>query len=374
MIVRVLTCFAVDVRGGLSTARARRRFAPLAVLCLSGCALAPGMSAPVGEPPATLITPAVIAAQAIPADPDIDALLAAFATPSEEYRIGPADILAIGVVNHPELVPPDAPPERNGTDQPFGFVVDASGRLNYPHVGHVVAAGRTVEQVRSDLTGQLAQYIRDPQIAVRVIGFRSKRVYVDGAVHTAGSQDITDVPMTLALALAGAGGIPSNADASCITLTRGGKIHSISLGSLVRVGRGAENIYLRDGDRVHIAEQADKPVFVAGEVGQARAVPMRDGVLSLGDALALSGSVSQLGSNPRGVYVVRIAERSRTPEIFRLDAASPTGLALAGQFPLQPRDLVYVQTAGLMRWNRVMNLLLSSTLSLYNTQRAVDGP
>jgi polysaccharide biosynthesis/export protein len=348
----------------------------LATWWLSGCAIAPGMNPPSQQeaPQVTLITPAVIAAQQPTHDPQVQSLLTTFIQKHREYRIGPADILAIGVVNHPELVPPDAPPLRDGRDQPFGFVVDARGQLNYPYVGSVDAAGKTVEDVRRELAEKLGRYIRKPQVAVRVIGFRSQRVYVDGAVRTAGSQDITDVPMTLALALAGSGSIPGSGDASQITIDRAGQRYPVSVAALAQAGHGAQDIYLRDGDRVHVAERVDNPVFVAGEVGQPRAVPMRDGVLSLGDALALSGSVSQVGSNPRGVYVVRLPDNTSTPQVFRLDAASPTGLALAGRFQLQPRDLVYVQTAGLMRWNRVMNLLLSSTVSLYNTQRAVDGP
>jgi len=364
------------MRGKSMRARLARWLAVLTTLWLSGCAIAPGMNAPSehDEPPITLITPALIAAQASPADPQINPLLAVFSEPSKEYRIGAADVLAIGVVNHPELIPPDAPPVRDGRDQPFGFVVDATGHLNYPYVGSVNVAGKTVGEVRSDLTQKVAQYIREPQVAVRVTGFRSKRVYVDGAVRTAGNQDITDVPMTLALALAAAGGIPSSGDASQITISRAGHVYPVSLPALARAGHGAESIYLYDTDRVHVAERVDNPVFVAGEVGQARAVPMRDGVLSLGDALAMSGSLSQVGSNPSGVYVVRLQDNDTTPKVYRLNAKSPTGLALAGRFQLQPRDLVYVQTAALMRWNRVMNLLLSSTLSLYNTQRAVDGP
>jgi polysaccharide biosynthesis/export protein len=348
----------------------------LATGWLSGCAIAPGMHAPSAQeaPQITQITPAVIAAQPSPYGLQAQPLLATFAHNNQEYRIGAADVIAIGVVNHPELVPPDAPPLRNGSDQPFGFVVDARGQLSYPYVGSVDAAGKTVEDVQRELTEKLGRYIRQPQVAVRVIGFRSQRVYVDGAVHTPGSQDITDVPMTLALALAASGGIPASGDASQITIDRAGQRYPFSLAALAQAGHGAQDIYLRDGDRVHVAQRVDNPVFVAGEVGQPRAVPMHDGALSLGDALALSGSVSQIGSNARGVYVVRMRSNTATPQVFHLDAASPTGLVLAGHFQLQPRDLVYVQTSGLMRWNRVMNLLLSSTLSLYNTQRAVDGP
>jgi len=357
-------------------ARASRCSFWLGGLVLCGCSMAPGMHAPArqGAPPMTTITPALVAEQQASGDTQTGQLAAAFQQQGQDYRVGPADVLAIGVVHHPELVPPDASPTSDRRDQPFGFVVDASGQFQYPYVGNVAAAGKTLGEIRAALTRQLAEYIRAPQVAVRVIGFRSKRIYVDGAVRNAGSQNLSDVPMTLATALAGAGGIPSSGDASQITIAHDGWIYPVSLPALERASLGPQDIYLHDQDRVHVAERTDNPVYVAGEVGQPRAVPMHDGVLSLGEALASSGSVSQVASNPRGVYVVRLRAGETVPSVYRLDASSPTGLVLAGRFALQPHDLVYVQTAALMRWNRVMDLLLSSTLSLYNTHRVVDGP
>ncbi|MGC1546953.1 MAG: polysaccharide biosynthesis/export family protein [Rhodanobacter sp.] len=348
----------------------------LAVLWLAGCAMAPGMRASAGSnmPAVTPITPGLIAAQEQSTTVASNELLTTFANPSTDYRIGAADVLAIGVLNHPELVPPDASGSREGGEQPFGFVVDAAGNLDYPYVGKLAVAGKSVDQVRSELSTMLARYIQQPQPSVRITGFRSQRVYVDGAVHSPGSRVMTDVPMTLALALAESGGIAPNGDASHVSIQHQGHIYHVDLPALANAGNGAESLYLHDQDRVQVRDRIDHPVFVAGEVGQPKPVPMRDGSLTLGDALAQAGSMSQVGSNPRGVYVVRLEGRAATPLVFQLDAKSPAGLALAGRFPLRPNDLVYVETAGLMRWNRVMNLLLSSSISLYNTQRAVDGP
>lgn len=346
----------------------------MAMLVLTACGIAPGMHASEDNmPPVTLITSAVIAAERPPLDVDNDSLLSTFSQTSTHYRIGPADVLAIGVVDHPELMPPDALAGRDVRDLPFGFVVGASGAISYPYVGNLQVAGKTVEEVSTELAAKLGNYIRQPQITVRIAAYRSQRVYVDGAVGNTGTLNITDVPMTLATALGSAGGLRPDGDASQITITRAGRVYPVSLPALARAGHGPDDLYLRHQDRVRVAERNDNPVFVAGEVGQAKPVPMQDGSLSLGQALALAGSLNQSASKANGVYVVRMHEGESQPTVYRLDAQSPTGLALAAHFPLQPRDLVYVQASGLMRWNRVMSLLLSSTLSLYNTQRAAEG-
>jgi polysaccharide export outer membrane protein len=49
---------------------------------------------------------------------------------------------------------------------------------------------------------------------------------------------------------------------------------------------------------------------------------------------------------------------SASPEIYHLDATSPVSMVLANQFELQPKDVVYVGQGGLVRFNRVLNLLL----------------
>ncbi len=46
------------------------------------------------------------------------------------------------------------------------------------------------------------------------------------------------------------------------------------------------------------------------------------------------------------------------PWLFHLDAKSPVSMVLANQFDLQPRDVVYVDSGNLVRFSRILSLLM----------------
>jgi len=46
------------------------------------------------------------------------------------------------------------------------------------------------------------------------------------------------------------------------------------------------------------------------------------------------------------------------PQVFHLDSRSPVSMLVANEFELQPKDIVYVDGSGLVRFNRVISLLM----------------
>jgi len=339
------------------------------------------------------------------------------------YRLGVGDVLAITVWDHPELTGAGLPSRSDNLDgqtgpPPATFVIDQQGQLHFPFAGAVPLAGLTREEARDRLAQRLARYFRAPRVTVTVMAYRSQRVYVDGQVRTPGPQPINDIPMTLLEALNRAGGLLPAADQSRITVERAGRRYRIDLVAAMRGGPpqaldpsaspthgqppglvphhgypGA--MLLADGDVVRAPPRDENKVFVGGEVLSPRALTMHDGRLTLGEALGEAGGLNPQSADAGQVYVVRRAQQGDTaymtgspgslnghnglvtagavasagppaprgPLVFRLDARSASALALAEQFELQPRDVVYVAASTLTNWHRAISQLFPGELS-----------
>lgn len=360
--------------------RRGRALAPLALsMFLTACAVAPGMrmtgsqelpvaSARNGEPARSLDVPIreidVNLLKSMRDDgvatADIDALL--HEREKGGYRIGAGDVLQITVWDHPELSAAAPTNQSSSTQRPSdpvgGFVVDENGSVQFPYVGTLTVAGRTTTEVRDAFRVALTKTFRDPQVTVRVTSYRSQQVYVEGEVRNPGNQPINDVPMTLIEAIDRAGGLQPTADRSRIELTRGNEHYVLNLSRLVARRIDPARILLRDRDVLHVQSREDSGAYVMGEVAKPTlALPLRDGSLTLGDALQQAGSFNSGTADTAQVYVIR-GRGSSTPDVFHLDAKSPVAMVLANDFTLAPKDVVYVDGNGLVRLSRVLSLLL----------------
>jgi polysaccharide export outer membrane protein len=277
------------------------------------------------------------------------------------YKLGSGDVLQIVVWDHPELAAALGQPAQNSkpSDAAPGFIVDSEGNIQFPYVNRPIhAAGKTAEQIQREIYTELSKVFVKPQVTVRVASFRASQVYVDGDVRAPGAQTINDIPMTLTEAVNRAGGFAPSADQSRVTITRNGVAYPVNVAQMMKQGKNPADIMLQPGDMLHVDAREDNTVYVMGEVNKPQAVsPLRDGSLTLAEALSQAGQINQETSNPKQLFVVRQATGD-TPVIYRLDARSPVSMLLANQFPLESKDVVYVDNSGLVRANRVLNLLL----------------
>lgn len=298
----------------------------------------------------------------------IDDLAALRGAPNPLYLIGAGDVLTVLVWDHPELngralipTPGAADALDSGSGTSNAQVVDHEGMLRFPYAGVVRVAGLSETQAAAALAQALSKYLRTPRVTLSVQSYRSKRVYVDGEVKNPGLYPVNDIPMSLPEALHRAGGVLPTADRSRVVLERSRRRYLIDLRELNGQDIDASTIMLQHGDLLQVGAREQSRVFVTGEVQTPRALSMRDGRMSLNEALGESGGMSPATSEPSEVYVVR--RGARGPQVFQLDARAPGAMAIAEQFELEPKDLVYVAPSALANWHRKLSLIFPSELT-----------
>ena len=165
---------------------------------------------------------------------------------TDEYIIGPEDILEISVWRTPELS--------------RAVVVRPDGRISLPLIGEVMVVGSTTSELRDDITEKLKVYKENPTVAIIVKVIKSYYFTVQGAIGGGGGGKIPLLShTTLVQAIGLAGGFSSDAVRSRITIFRlgidGEAPQKIVVNYQDIILRDAENIKIKPGDTIVIPSQ-----------------------------------------------------------------------------------------------------------------------
>ena len=347
----------------------------MATLVLGGCtAMSPGFK--VGElPPSGLLTAAnglqlqvqPITVETLPAimtaaiDPRVTELFSQTRAPI--YQLHAGDVLHINLWAHPEITPPST-----GLSNNIGFAIDQAGNITFPLVGTVRAQGKSLDQFSQDLRRRLATYLRNPDVQVKVLAYNGRKIFIDGEVRNAGQFAITDQPQTLYSALTSAGGALPTADINNISLTRQGQHYHLGLLTLQQQGYSPSQLYLQEGDSLHVYSKETRKIYLLGEAGTPNAFSLPEQGMSLANLLGEGRGLNPLSGNAARIYVIRDQPEQQLAQIYHLDLSSISSLALADRFKLQANDMVYIDATGLARWSRVINLLLPSANAVRTAQ------
>lgn len=246
---------------------------------------------------------------------------------TDEYVIGPRDVISITIFQEPEL-------SRDA------LTVDANGTVDCAIVGRVKVGDLTARQVEDLLVKAYSpRYLRNPSISVMVKEFRNMTVWVMGAVRSPQEVELKG-DFSLLAALNAAGNMTSDAGAYVLIIdadngdqTRGPtlpdtekRLNQLQVSRAdIEQGR-ATSIRLRAGDTVFVPRAAT--FFISGQVRTPGAYVITDG-LNVLQAIALAGGATDRAAQNR-IEVQRVIDGKVVKTRVRLTD------------PVQPNDTIVV--------------------------------
>ena len=219
---------------------------------------------------------------------------------SQEYRIGPGDVVTITVWGQPDL-------SRDYTVDPDGFTP-------FPLINRVKAGGLTTRELAANLVALLGKdYLVDPQVIVSVKEYLSQKVTILGETARPGVFYLTG-PTTLVDILSRAGWLSKSAGRQILLVreqpaagpgahTGAATIQRINIDD-IQAGNAAKNVPIQAGDTLFVTSRDDNSYFVFGEVKRPGAYPLEKETNIL-EGITIAGGFTDKAS-PSRTRVIRV--------------------------------------------------------------------
>lgn len=157
----------------------------------------------------------------------------------DSYVLGVEDVLQVSVWKQPDLT--------------TSVIIRPDGKISFPLLGDVQAAGRTAEQLSGVIREGLKEYVRDPIVTILVQEIKAYKVYVIGKVASQGVLELKSCTQ-IVQALSQAGGFTEFADKTDILLIRRDGEREIRMSidykKIVSGENPGLNIFLQPGDTI----------------------------------------------------------------------------------------------------------------------------
>jgi len=265
-----------------------------------------------------------------------------------EYALGPSDVISINLTDTEDL---------DGS-----YIIGPNGNVDLPFVGKINILDLTLNQTKEKLISVLKKYYKNYDLQINIDEFNSSKAYVLGAVRNQITIDLNQKPIKLIDAAIKANYNPNSADKNFGNkglLRRDDKVYKIDINSIFQSTNSKDNFYLKKDDVLFIDRNYDA-LHIFGEVTKPGVYyPNRD--YSLTELISNAG-LNNLTANATAVYVIREDYNSYLKlDVFKIDLKNPINLVVGKKFLLKPKDIVFIPPTELVKWNRVITLLLRQT-------------
>jgi polysaccharide export outer membrane protein len=176
-----------------------------------------------------------------------------------------------------------------------------------------------------------------------------------------------------------AGGVRGAVHETFVRLTRGNNTVTVPLENILATPQ--ENVFMRPGDILTLVREP-QTYTTFGAIGANSVVPFAKIGLSLEEAIAKAGGLSDFRSDPDGIFLLRFeppsvvrelspgrdidARERLIPVIYRLSLRDPKSYFLARTFKMRDKDVLYVANASSVEFGKFLALLGTLTSPVVN--------
>ena len=265
-----------------------------------------------------------------------------------EYILGPADIISINLTDTDDL--------------DNSYEIDPDGMIDLPFIGKIKISELTVDEAQNILRAVISDFYKNSDLQINVDEYNSSKVYIVGAVRNQLTINLDQKPIRIIEAAIQANFNPNAADKLLGTkgfLRRDNQVYKINLNNTFTSLDDGENFFLKKDDVIFIDRNSDS-IHVFGELTKpGEYYPNKN--YSLTELISTAG-LNQLTSNVKKVFVIREDFSSFLKiKVFQLDVSNPVNLVAGRKFLLKPKDIVFIPPTEIVKWNRVISLLLPQT-------------
>ncbi len=255
--------------------------------------------------------------------------------------------------------------------------VGPDGRIFLPFVGDMKVSGMSPATARARVQDMLINTVPSAQVQLSVVPGRGNTVNLVSGVRQPGVFPLVDRNVSLLSLISQGGGVADGLNNPQVRLFRGSRVYGISLDRLF--DEPQLDTVIAGGDRVLIEE--DERYFLSlGAASREALHPFPKEEVSALDALSIIGGVSDTRANPQGILILReydsatlrpvadplnasVAGPPQARVIFTVNLTTADGLFSAGNFRIQPGDLVYATESPVTTTTTILGLFGSALVT-----------
>jgi polysaccharide export outer membrane protein len=284
---------------------------------------------------------------------------------SEAYKISPGDMLEISIFGNADTVVNEA-------------VVAPDGRLYYMFLEGVLAAGKTLKELKEEITIKVSDYFVDPEVSIIPRRVSGQNYIVLGKVPKPGVYPMIG-STTLQQAIGAAGGVALGGyDCTTINISslresyivRDGKKLDVDFERLMYTDGFDQNIFMRPGDYIYIASTLFDDVYLLGEVRENKPIPYKDGLTLTAILAGVSGTTEGWTDQAHITRVLVVRGHLDCPIWYEVNVLKII-LGEARDVYLLPGDIVYVQKKPFKFGRELVRLAIDSYITAFGSTAGI---